>query len=368
MQKNILVLGAYGLAGRAIVQELLDTTPHTVTASGRNTHRLTALCDAHANERLRALPLDATDDRALTAACAQTDFVINASGPYARFGAHVARTVITAGRPYLDCASEQIHYESLRPLDALARSKHLPLITGAGAIPGLSTLLITHLLRNARGATSVDCGYAQLRHAYQDSGLGSMMSGVLEAVNNPASLRQGKRVPCLLGKARRTLRFPPPIGARPCFELPNIDVLTLPGQYPLQDLRIWFYMGDAPTWLFPLIRILRPDRHPCVYARLEKIVDAMNKKETAHAIATGATPEGVIYVQATSEAGPSEASLTFRDGAVATAFLPAHLADQWLQGNAEACGLLTPPDCTTLTECLPKLQRLLTAASLPESP
>jgi len=368
MRKNILVLGAYGLAGRAIVQELLDTTPYTVTASGRNTDRLAALYDAHANERLHVHPLDATDEQALTAACAQTDFVINASGPYARFGAPVARTVITAGRPYLDCANEQIHYEALRALDALACNKRLPLITGAGAIPGLSTLLITHLLRNARGASSVDCGYAQLRHAYQDSGLGSMMSGVLEAVNKPHSLRQGKRVPCLLGKAKRTLRFPDPIGTRPCFELPNIDILTLPSQYPLHDLRIWFYMGDAPTWLFPLIRILRPDRHSFVYSRLEKIVDAMNKKEIAHAIATGATPEGIIYVQVSTAAGSCEASLTFRDGAVATAFLPAYLADQWLQGNGEACGLLTPPELTTLPECLPKLQRQLTAANLPDYP
>lgn len=365
MTSTILVLGAYGLAGRAIVREILDTTPHHVLAAGRKADRLATMAVELPTDRVRTLVLDATDAAALTRACGKADFVVNASGPYAKFGAEVARIVIDAGRPYLDCANEQVHYERLRSIDALARSKSLPLITAAGAIPGLSSLLIVHMLKMHPEARSVDCAYAQLRHAYEDGGLGSMMSGVLEAVNKPLSLREGAHVPCLLGAATQRMELPPPIGLRQFFELPNIDVLTLPQKHALRNLRVWFYMGDVPTWLFPIIRLLRPDKHPTVYRFLERIVDTMNKKEIAEAIAAGHGPEGVIQVTVTREKEASTGSLTLRDGAVATAFLPAFIANAYLMGSLDHAGLLTPSDLITLAEIESALRRIVVHAQFP---
>jgi short subunit dehydrogenase-like uncharacterized protein len=362
---TILVLGAYGLAGRAIVKEILDTTPHQVLAAGRKADRLATMVVELPTDRVRTIVLDATDVAALTRACGKADFVINASGPYAKFGAQVARAVIDAGRPYLDCANEQVHYERLRAIGALASSKSLPLITAAGAIPGLSSLLIVYMLKMHPEARSVDCAYAQLRHAYEDGGLGSMMSGVLEAVNKPLSLREGAHVSCLLGAATQRMELPKPIGLRQFFELPNIDVLTLPHKRALRNLRVWFYMGDIPTWLFPIIRLLRPDRHPMIYRLLERIVDNMNTKEIAHAIATGQGPEGVIQVTVSSGKETLTGSLTLRDGAVATAFLPAYIANAYLSGMLDRSGVLTPTDLVTLSQIEQPLQRILLTHSLP---
>lgn len=365
MTHTILLLGAYGLAGRAILKEILDTTPHQLIAAGRKAARLSNLVVELPTDRVRTLVLDATDATALTRACAKANFVINAAGPYAKFGAQVARTVIEAGRPYLDCANEQVHYDRLRSIDAQARAKGIPLITAAGAIPGISTLLIAHLLHQHPGARDVECAYGQLRHAYDDGGLGSMMSGVLEAVNKPISLRDGTRVPCILGDAKKTIELPTPIGIRQFFELPNIDLLTLPPKHPLSSLRIWFYMGDIPTWLFPVIRWLRPDRRPFIYRALEKSIDAMNKKEVAHAIAAGLGPEAVIQVTVSNGSVTHTGSLTLRDGAVATAFLPAYIADAYLRGRLVHTGLLTPIDLFTLTEIKEPLRRILLHAQLP---
>jgi short subunit dehydrogenase-like uncharacterized protein len=118
---RILVLGAYGLAGRAIVERLAARTTHPVVAAGRRADKLQALLKALGSDRIHALVLDATDVTALRNACANASFVINAIGPFARSGAAIARTAVECGRPYLDCANEQLHYRNLSELDALAR-------------------------------------------------------------------------------------------------------------------------------------------------------------------------------------------------------------------------------------------------------
>ena len=43
---QILVLGAYGLAGRAIVERLTARTPHSVVAAGRSADKLQTLVKA----------------------------------------------------------------------------------------------------------------------------------------------------------------------------------------------------------------------------------------------------------------------------------------------------------------------------------
>ena len=116
---HILVLGAYGLAGRAIVERLAARTTHSVVAAGRRVDKLQALLKAIGSDRVHALVLDATDVSALRDACTNASFIINAVGPFARSGSAIARTAIECGRPYLDCANEQFHYRNL--LDLMPR-------------------------------------------------------------------------------------------------------------------------------------------------------------------------------------------------------------------------------------------------------
>jgi len=62
---RILLLGAYGLAGRAIAEAIVRTSSHVVLASGRRHDRLAAQFAGADPSRLQILPLDATDARAL---------------------------------------------------------------------------------------------------------------------------------------------------------------------------------------------------------------------------------------------------------------------------------------------------------------
>lgn len=342
--KRILVLGAYGLAGRAIVAQLLRTTPHHVILAGRRVDKLAAIAETCEAARVSVAVVDAVDKGALRRACAEADLVINAVGPYARFGADIARTVIETGRRYVDCANEQVHYRRLQDLDATARTKGVPLVTAAGVIPGASTLLAAHLLTQFPDATGVHTCWLQLRHAYEETGLGSTMGGILEAAQGSADWQDGKLQPVVMGKSMRTFETREPFGARPLMEVPTIDALVLPERYPLRDVQSWFYLGDLPTWLLGLIRRLQPHRRPWAYKLIESVMRRINDAETRKAVAEGIGPEGLLWVAAHNRDCEQSAWIRYQDGAIATALLPVQIAQVLLSGGKDHTGLLTPLD------------------------
>lgn len=351
---EILVSGAYGLAGRAIVQRLIKRTPHNIIAAGRKEDRLRSLLRETDSAHVNLLVLDATDVPALHAACAKASFLINAIGPFARTGSAIARIALECGVPYLDCANEQRHFKNLSELDPLAKQQGIPLITAAGAIPGISTLLIGKVMTGFPSATEVDCCWAQFRHAYADSGLASMMGGILEAVDRPIVLCEGKPVPIVVGRSMKDIDLPEPFGRKSLLEIPTIDALTIPARFSLREFHTWFYMGDLPTWLLDIVRVLKPDRRPWAYRLIENIMRRINDRDTARAIASGIGPECVLQVAASSSGESKFATMTFRDGAAATACIPAHIADSYIQGKIQKTGLLTPLDLVD-PESLPSI-------------
>lgn len=341
---GILVLGAYGLAGHAITRMLLDRTSYTVVAAGRRRDALDRLAAETPGRRLRTLCLDASDANALSGACDAADAVINAVGPYARTGAAVAQTVVEAGRPYIDFANEQIHFRRLEKLDALARERELPVITAAGAIPGMSTMLALYAAARVPGVTRIDLFWAQGRMAEAGGGVGSLMSGVLEARHMPVALEQGREIPIRLGMRWCEESLPPPFGNTKMLGLPTIDAITLPRRLPLRDMQTWWMMGDIPPGLFTLLRVLRPEQRPWAYRLLESLVRKTAQREFAHAVKHGLGPEGLLKVRAQGPAATWEGHILFRDGGVATAVLPVLCARAILEGRAPRSGLLTPPD------------------------
>jgi short subunit dehydrogenase-like uncharacterized protein len=332
------------LAGRVIVEEIRRTSQLVVIASGRLRGRLQQEFGAWEDERLETVELDATDAERLRHACESVDLVINAVGPFNRSGADVARTVIGCGRHYIDCANEQIHYERLRGLHKTARSAELLLVTGAGLIPGISTLLAAHLLGQHNEAVAVDIAYAQLRPPYRDGGQASIMSGVLDAVYHPWSVREGMRTPVTLGRSVRTTELPAPFGSRRLLEVPTLDVPILEARANLREIHTWVSLGDQPAWVFGLIRLLNPAKRPWAYRVIDRIVGRLNRAEFDRAIKQGLGAQAVLSV-ATSGAGKElGATLDLTDGASPVGVLPARIVRDLASGKIEKRGLATPVD------------------------
>lgn len=341
---TVLVLGAYGLAGRAIVDRLLRATSLRVIATGRRQERLETEFAGRASARLHLRRLDAESAEALAAACADADVVINAVGPYNLSGAAIARTAVGCRRHYVDCANEQIHYERLRAVDEEARENGLLVATAAGLIPGLSTLLAARFLERSPAATRVDIRYAQLRHAFADGGHASVMGGVLDAVYRPSAIRGGRRVEVALGSSTDRVELRPPFGSRTFLEVPNIDVPVLAQVRKLEEAHTWIHLGDQPTWLFRLIRWLDPARRPWAYRLISAVVEKLTRHEYDEAVARGAGADAYVQVEVSGAGTPAMAGVHFTDGATPTAILPVRLVTDLDAGRLTRRGLVTPVD------------------------
>lgn len=354
---DILLLGAYGLAGRTIFDGLLRKTSRRIIAAGRRRDRLDSLTAGKTDNRVALLEMDAADREALRRACADTRLVINAIGPYALHGAEIARIAIESGCSYLDCANEQIHYRRLRELDAEARRRGLLLATAAGVIPGLSTLLAVKCLADFPAAVSLDFYFAQFQHAYQDGGFGSIMGGILDAGYRPAAWRNGKEMPVRLGASRQVADFPQPFGKLRFLEVPTIDTLTIPACYPLCDLHSWFYLGEQPTWLFSLIRLVQPQKRKWAYRLIETLARPLNEKESQQAKQRGLPREALLSVTVRGRGGESNGLMILKDGAAPLATLPVLIARDLLAGKIKHTGLATPLDLLTFDQMRNELEQ-----------
>jgi len=345
--QSILVLGANGLAGRTIVEGLIKRTPYRVVAAGRNPEKLTAVLPSEGRDRIELLISEATDQPALRRAFQQSALVINAIGPYAVHGAAIARLAVECGRPYVDCANEQVHYRRMRELDAEARRNGLLLATGAGAIPGVSTLLAARLLEDAPWAKAAEIIFAQFQHAYANSGLASMMSGVLDAGYRPVALSGGKDQPVRLGDSQKNVELPFPFGRLRLLEVPTIATPALSARFPLRELHTWFYLGEQPTWIFGLIRLLQPQKRPWAYRLIETIARPMNVKEQQRAVAAGFRREALLSVTVYGAGSTRTGTVLLRDGAAPMECLPVMIARECLSGRLNHAGLATPLDLLT---------------------
>jgi len=346
---TVLILGAYGLAGRTIFDGLLRKTALNIIVAGRRREKLQALVGG-AGSRVELLTLDAADREVLSKACAGAGLTINAVGPYAVHGAEIARTVIDNGCSYLDCANEQVHYRRLQEIDVAARNKGLLLATAAGVIPGLSSLIAAKLLEGATAARTVEIFFAQFQHAYEDSGFASIMGGVLDAGYRPVAWVDGREAPVSLGDSRKTEEFPPPFGRRRCLEAPTIDALTLPARFAVQTQRTWFYLGEQPTWVFSLIRLLQPHKRKWAYRLIEELARPMNTIESRRARRSKLSREALLAVTVRGDGADRLGRIVLKDGAAPMNSLPVRIAQQLLAGKLKHVGLATPLDLMTFDQ------------------
>ena len=342
-ERTILVTGAYGLVGRELVRLLVEKTDASVIATGRKTERLASLAADLDPGRVATQVLDVLDPSAARAACSKAGLLINCVGPYLESGEGVARAAIEGGASYVDFASEQVHYERLKELAPGARERGSFLLTGAGLVPGLSAVLAVRGAEQLPAVDSVEIVYAQGRMPAGDAGLGSLLTGVLEAGHSPVILRDGQQVPVRLGDDQRRMTLPEPIGARDMIGFPTLEVLTLAERLDPRSISMYFLLGDIPPVLFTLIRLLQPHRRPWAYRLLRRLSEATLARDYERGLAKGVPVDALVRVSLAAGSQRWRATLRLPEGGAApTAYLPVLAARRFLAGRLEHVGLVTP--------------------------
>lgn len=345
---RVLVLGAYSTIGQDITQGLLDRVECTVLATGRSQGKLDRLCEKLRHPGVRFSLLDAEDATALKHACQDADVVVNCVGPYIMSGREIAETVVRAGRHYVDFAFEQFHYERLQALDALARAQGVALVTGAGNVVGLSSILCAHAAATLPEVESLVVCALDGQSEEHDDGFSSLMNGALEPALGNRDYLEGRYVVARMGADVRRRVFPEPYGATQLLSDPTIDSLILPGRYGVRTVRNYFGVGvQAPPGFFALMRLLDPYHHRIFYRMTAALVRRLMRGGEERMARAGIPVAQLLRVEATSAERELAIEIHSRGAVNCTSCLPVLISGMLSRREVEPRGLLTALDLVT---------------------
>jgi short subunit dehydrogenase-like uncharacterized protein len=160
MGRTILLYGATGYSGRLIAAEAERVGMHAdgpgvqrMVLAGRDGPVLARL----AHERNMDHRVFGLEDRAeVTQGLTEIDVVINAAGPFALTGNHLAKGALVAGCHYVDINGEADVYMKLDDLGRHAAQRRLAMVCGGGHTAAASDLLLAAALRTLRDAEGSD--------------------------------------------------------------------------------------------------------------------------------------------------------------------------------------------------------------------
>ncbi|MEN5145117.1 saccharopine dehydrogenase family protein [Brevundimonas diminuta] len=143
---RVLFLGAGEMGAAAALASLNTPSLTSIVIADRDEPRARALADslipaAPSGVTVSARAVDATDAASLKGALSEADVVMNAAGPFYRFGASILQAAIETGTHYVDICDDWEPTLSMLELDAAAREAGVVALVGMGASPGASNLL-----------------------------------------------------------------------------------------------------------------------------------------------------------------------------------------------------------------------------------
>ncbi len=246
---KICVLGAFGNAGRAAMQEILRQTDADVIASDIRPRPPADFFSGYAH-RVQTIPVDAARPETLKAALSELPCSRFCIGPFSRYGVAVARAILDNGCHGVDLCNDAVAASGILALDSVARARGLSYITGAGCSPGLTNLLAMQAraarsvwrMRTFRGAA---CGCANGPvHAgsFHDAGV-RRRPGVSRADPYPGQARQRTRAG----------EFSASYGTMSVSQLGHPEVITLPEHMDVEDVCVKGVL--MPSWVERPLRL-----------------------------------------------------------------------------------------------------------------
>lgn len=341
-KKKILVLGAYGLVGAEIVKGLLEKTDTYVTALGRNPEKLNTLQSSNNSTRLKIEVMDAYNYGSIGYLYENHDCIINCVGPYALQDGKLAEIAITKGKPYIDFANEQVHYKKLSALHDSAKKKGVFLVTAAGLVPGFSTLLMRLASEQINGIDTYETYYIERRRNDPETGINSIMSGILETGFGNSILRDGKLEPFKMGSLHKHESIPGSKDSIYLFAVPGADTLMIQKILKVKNITSWFSIDEPPPGYLFLIRLLKPHKNKRIFEVMKKMVIYLSKKEHINALLKGTSTGCILKVIGYNNHEKIEYQFTTEDSGKGTAYFPIIIAKLWNENKFPYTGVVDP--------------------------
>jgi Saccharopine dehydrogenase NADP binding domain len=205
---NVLLIGASGVFGSRIAEQLMCERGVMLTLAGRNKARLEAITN-NIGQTAAIMKLDRDEIQA--GDLATFDIVIDAAGPFQASHCKVIDAAIAAGCHYADLADGRDFVKQITRFDEDARAAGIAVITGASSIPALSHAVIDDLTADWQQIDAIQIGIFPGNRAPRGK---AVVEAILSYVGKPVSVFRGGQWQFIPGWGQTHKVILPNIGKR----------------------------------------------------------------------------------------------------------------------------------------------------------
>ena len=230
---KVIFFGATGAMGQRAVSELCSFPEiQQITVAARNPERYEKLLEKinSGKNKLQFLAADLNNGEDLRPFINGHDIAANAAGPFYKYESKLAAAAGEAGAAYVSICDDSDAAEQVFQLDESIRKNSVPVLTGAGWTPGLSSLLARAGADSLDSVNKINVSWAGNS---DDASGAAIILHTLHIFNG--------RVPSFLddslqmipsGSGREKVRFPEPIGEIYVYHVGHPEPVTMPRYFP----------------------------------------------------------------------------------------------------------------------------------------
>ncbi len=252
MSRRVLVLGGYGIYGRTITIALSKIPNIDSVIAGRRPHRAARLA-----ERIgaRIAAVDVTDSDRLNTVLDGVFAVVDASAPFQGRSYVVPQLCAERGVHYVDLADSRVYVTGISRLDRTARRTGSLLVSGAGMLPGVSSVLLDWL---ASGLDRLDEIHTAVTYGSRQARGAATSHALLSWAGAPLRVKERGRWRDSHGWSEsEVVAFPSPVGRRRVYLCDAADLEIFPKRYRAETVatrvgfgrRRWNYFAALLGWL-----------------------------------------------------------------------------------------------------------------------
>lgn len=244
---KVVVLGASGTVGRAIVTDLIGGPEVTrVTVSGRNETKGNELCASLNSKKLSFQAVDLASPEQLSPLLADADVVINATSHL--YNIVVMEAALATGTHYLDLGGMFHITRQQLELNGRFAAAHLTAVLCMGCCPGLSNVLSAMMAKQLERTDEIHIRVGSRRGPDFIGFNLSPKTQLDEFTRRPLIYKDGRHRELEPLAGRETYRFAEPIGQAEGFFAIHSEVLTLPANIPgVRNVTYWVAFPPE-TW------------------------------------------------------------------------------------------------------------------------
>lgn len=250
---KILVLGAGGRIGSAIVKDLMEIDSHELTevvAADISRERVARLAAEYDSAKLKLEQVDVADQTRLVELFSGSDVVINSTVPAGSIPVDVLKAALKARANVIDLGAWPEETEQSLALNDDFEQAGLTAIIGLGSSPGITNLVAKALVDKLDSVETIELSFGYASLGTSTLPLAVPFEGALtEYIADPLVFRNGKFEKLPPQSGLKNIEYPEPIGVRSSFYIGHPEILTFPRFFQDKGIQnAWMRAGFTPDF------------------------------------------------------------------------------------------------------------------------